>query len=70
MQIRFEKGLEQGAGNDSREMLRKKAAGLLGVNASELADICILKHSIDAKRIDMKKLWLFTRVNQIGRAHV
>lgn len=50
MEIRFGKDLKQGAEIDSREALRRKAAGVLGINISELADICILKHSIDARK--------------------
>lgn len=35
---------------DSRDVLRKKAAKILGVNPTEVSDITILKHSIDARK--------------------
>ena len=35
---------------DSRDVLRKKAAKMLGVNPTEVSDITILKHSIDARK--------------------
>ena len=35
---------------DSREVLRKKAAKMLGVSPAEVSDITILKHSIDARK--------------------
>ncbi len=49
-EIRFDMDSEQGEGIDSREVLRKKAARVLGVNVSEIVDIRILKHSIDARK--------------------
>ena len=35
---------------DSRDVLRKKAAKMLGVNPTEVSDITILKHSIAARK--------------------
>lgn len=35
---------------DSKEILSKKAAKLLGIPVLELSDICILKHSLDARK--------------------
>ena len=36
--------------SDSKETLKNKAAKLLGISLSEILDIQILKHSIDARK--------------------
>ncbi len=44
------KGLELKDMFDSKDVLRKKAAKTLGVNMTDVSDIMILKHSIDARK--------------------
>ncbi|MDE7323613.1 MAG: FAD-dependent oxidoreductase [Lachnospiraceae bacterium] len=49
-EIIFEKNLEQKEVIDNKKTLVNKAVRALNVNASEISDICILKHSIDARK--------------------
>lgn len=35
---------------DSKEVLRKKAAKILGINAADVSEVTILKHSLDARK--------------------
>ena len=45
--------------SDSKETLKNKAAKLLGISLSEISDIQILKHSIDARK--SRSFFMFIR---------